>query len=110
MKDSIEQTITTKNDVGKLGHEGRLGRSPERFLVAFLRWGGENMCEANVDLKKDEQEELLMEQVDIIEPFERGLRLVDIVGKQKMINARIKDMNLINHRIVLEELKKTQDV
>ena len=64
------------------------------------------MCEANVYIRSgDDQEELLLEQVDIIEPFEEGLRLVDIFGKQKFIKARIKDMNLLNHRIILEKLQ-----
>lgn len=63
------------------------------------------MCEANAFLKKGDQEELLMEQVDIIEPVEDGLRLVDIFGRQKLIRARIKDLNLLNHRVVLEEVE-----
>ncbi|MDA8227940.1 MAG: CooT family nickel-binding protein [Desulfitobacterium hafniense] len=64
------------------------------------------MCEANVYIRSgDDQEELFLEQVDIIEPFEEGLRLVDIFGKQKFIKARIKDMNLLNHRIILEKLQ-----
>ncbi len=62
------------------------------------------MCEANAYLRSGEREELFLEQVDIIEPSEQGLRLVDIFGKQKFIRARIKDMNLLNHRIILEEL------
>ncbi len=61
------------------------------------------MCEANAYMKNGDREELLMEQVDIIEPAADGLRLVDIFGRQKLIRARIKDMNLLNHRIVLEE-------
>ncbi len=64
------------------------------------------MCEANAFLKKGDSEELLMEQVDIIEPFEYGLRLVDIFGRQKMIKAKIKDMNLLNHKIILEEISE----
>jgi len=67
------------------------------------------MCEANVYVKKGNREELLMEQVDIIEPVEGGLRLIDIFGKQKLIDAIIKDMSLLNHRIVLEELSKISD-
>lgn len=45
------------------------------------------MCEANVFLNNGEQEELFLEQVDIIEPLEEGLRLVDIFGKQKFIRV-----------------------
>ncbi|MDA8442001.1 MAG: CooT family nickel-binding protein [Peptococcaceae bacterium] len=62
------------------------------------------MCEANAYLKKGEEQELFMEQVDVIEPFEEGLRLVDIFGRQKLIKAKIKDMNLLNHRITLVQL------
>lgn len=62
------------------------------------------MCEANAYLKEGEEEVLLMEGVDVIEPYENGLKLVDIFGKQKFIKARIKDMTLLNHRIILEEM------
>lgn len=53
------------------------------------------MCEANVFLSNGEQEELFLEQVDLIEPDEEGLRLVDIFGKQKFIKAKIRDMNFL---------------
>lgn len=62
------------------------------------------MCEANAFLKEGEDEVLFMEAVDIIEPFEDGLKLVDIFGKQKFLRGRIKDMTLLNHRILLEEI------
>ncbi|AFL99694.1 MULTISPECIES: CooT family nickel-binding protein [Desulfitobacterium] len=61
------------------------------------------MCEANAYLKDGTEEVLFMESVDIIEPHDEGLKLVDIYGKQKFIRACIKDMNLLNHRIVLEK-------
>jgi predicted RNA-binding protein len=60
------------------------------------------MCEANAYLKDGENEVLFMEAVDTIEPYENGLKLMDIFGKQMFIQARIKDMTLLNHRIVLE--------
>ena len=60
------------------------------------------MCESNAYLKDGEAEVLLMESVDIIEPYENGLKLMDIFGKQLFIQARIKDMTLLNHRIILE--------
>ncbi|MFZ3100619.1 MAG: CooT family nickel-binding protein [Desulfitobacteriaceae bacterium] len=63
------------------------------------------MCEANAYLKNGDQEVLFMESVDVIEPNEEnGLKLIDIFGRQKFINARIKDMTLLNHRIILEEI------
>ena len=62
------------------------------------------MCEANAYLKDGEEEVLFMEAVDIIEPYEEGLKLVDIFGKQKFVRAIIKDMTLLNHRILLEQV------
>lgn len=47
-----------------------------------------------------------MESVDIIEPYEEGLKLVDIFGKQKFVRAIIKDMTLLNHRIILEHISE----
>ncbi len=61
------------------------------------------MCEANAYLKEGTEEVLFMESVDVIEPHEEGLKLVDIYGRQKFVKASIKDMSLLNHRILLEK-------
>ena len=62
------------------------------------------MCEANAYLIKGGQEELVLESVDIIEPEDDGgYRLVSIFGEQKIIEGKIKFMNLVNHKIVFEE-------
>ena len=59
------------------------------------------MCEANVYLEKNGVEELAMESVDILEPEENGTwRLVGIFGDQKTIRGRLKEMKLVDHRIV----------
>lgn len=64
------------------------------------------MCEANAYLKTGETETLFMESVDVIEPYEDGLKLVDIFGKQMFVQAKIMNMNLLNHRIILEKTAK----
>ncbi|MBA4394916.1 MAG: RNA-binding protein [Desulfobacca sp.] len=62
------------------------------------------MCESNAYLVKEGKEELLMESMDILEPLEEeGFRLVDIFGTQKTIKARLKGLNLVNHKILFEE-------
>lgn len=62
------------------------------------------MCEASAYLSRNGEEVLLMESVDIIEPQGDNIfRLVGIFGDQKIIHARIKLMNLVDHRIVFEE-------
>lgn len=62
------------------------------------------MCESNVYLKENEKETLIMESVDSIQPSENGLKLMDILGRQIFVPARIKNMNLLNHRIIIEKL------
>ena len=63
------------------------------------------MCEATAYLyTKDGNEELLLADVDVIEPEAGGqVRLVSIYGEQKVIKADIKSMSLVNHRVVLAE-------
>ena len=61
------------------------------------------MCEANAYLMKGDAEELFMESVDILRPEDDGVYIQDIFGEQRWLKARIKEMNLVQHRIVLEE-------
>jgi len=61
------------------------------------------MCESNAYLIKAGKEELVLEDVSILRPEEDGIYLQNIFGEQKRIKARIREMNLIDHRILLEE-------
>jgi predicted RNA-binding protein len=61
------------------------------------------MCEANAYLLRDGEEELIMKSVDILRPETNGIYLQDIFGGQRTIKARIREMNLVDHRILLEE-------
>jgi predicted RNA-binding protein len=61
------------------------------------------MCEASAYILKNGQEELLMSEVDIIEPDGDSLCLVNIFGEQKVIKADIHRLNLVNHKIILIE-------
>ena len=60
------------------------------------------MCEANAYLIESGEETLVMENVDILRPEENGIYLQDIFGGQRTVKARIKEMNLVNHKILLE--------
>ena len=61
------------------------------------------MCEANAYLLKGGKEELILEAVDILEHDEDGkIRLSNIFGEQKVLDAKLKRMSLVNHKIVLE--------
>jgi predicted RNA-binding protein len=61
------------------------------------------MCEANAYLIKDGKEEIVMKGVDILRSEENGIYLQDIFGGQRTIKARIKELNLVEHKILLEE-------
>lgn len=65
------------------------------------------MCEANVYVLKSGREELLMEKVDRIVPGEDDLLVMDnIFGERRIVKARIKEMELVHHRIVVEPVEE----
>jgi predicted RNA-binding protein len=63
------------------------------------------MCEANAYLIKNGEEELIMRSVDILRPEDGMIYLQDVFGEQRWLKAHIKEMNLVEHRIVFEEDK-----
>jgi predicted RNA-binding protein len=60
------------------------------------------MCEANAYLRTGDGEELILEAVDRVVPHEDGLLLEDIFGRRKIIKARISELALVDHKIILE--------
>lgn len=62
------------------------------------------MCEANVYcIDKEGNEKLILEAVDKVIPMEEGFLLENIFSERKTIKAKIKEMALVEHRIVLQE-------
>jgi predicted RNA-binding protein len=61
------------------------------------------MCEASAYVLRNGQEELLLSDVDILEPEGDSLRLVNIFGEQKVVKADLVLLNLVNHKIILKE-------
>jgi predicted RNA-binding protein len=64
----------------------------------------ENMCEANVYITNDNGEELLLEEVNRITPEGDLLIIEDIFGVRKMIKGRIKEIILLDHKIIIEKV------
>jgi predicted RNA-binding protein len=63
------------------------------------------MCEANAFMIRNGEEKLLLESVDLVEPEAEGqVRLVNIFGEQKIIKGKLKSMNLVNHKILFEQV------
>lgn len=62
------------------------------------------MCEASAYLiAEDGKEDLYLKDVDVVRPEDGRLYLRDIYGEQKTIEAEIKEIDLLNHRIVLKK-------
>ncbi|MBU2442383.1 MAG: CooT family nickel-binding protein [Nanoarchaeota archaeon] len=60
------------------------------------------MCEANAYLIEENDNKLIMESVDTVEPEGDGVRLVSIFGDQKYIKARVYSLSLVDHKIFLK--------
>lgn len=62
------------------------------------------MCEAHAYISRGNEEELILKSVDLIEPrADGGYLLVDIFGTQKIIRGTLKQMKLVDHKILFEE-------
>ena len=60
------------------------------------------MCEANAYLIKRDEQKLIMEAVDTIEPEEDGIRLINIFGEQKFVKAQIYSLSLVENKVYLK--------
>jgi predicted RNA-binding protein len=61
------------------------------------------MCEADAYLIKNGNKRVIMENVDNMRPEGEDIYLENIFGERLQIKARIKEMNLVDHRILLVE-------
>jgi predicted RNA-binding protein len=61
------------------------------------------MCESKVYLFKEGKEELILDDVSYLCPEQEGVLLQNVFGEQRWIKARIKEMYLLDYRIILEE-------
>lgn len=63
------------------------------------------MCESRVYILEDGQEKKLMDNVIHIEPQDGKLFMYDLLGEQKIVDAVIKEIKLLEHKIILEREK-----
>jgi predicted RNA-binding protein len=60
------------------------------------------MCEASVFRVKGEKEELILADVEVLRPEGEMIFLKTIFGEQKRVKGRIREMNLVDHHILLD--------
>ena len=62
------------------------------------------MCESTAYILKDGKEELLLESVDILETMNNHVKLVSMFGEEEIVEAQVKTLSLVDHKIILEPL------
>ena len=60
------------------------------------------MCEASVFRMRGGKEELVLADVEVLRPEGEMIFLKTIFGEQKRVKGRIREMNLVDHRILLD--------
>lgn len=60
------------------------------------------MCLATVYVERNGEKEEVMQDVAWIKPAGRGLRLMGLMGETKLVQAKIKDIDLMSSSITLQ--------
>ena len=62
------------------------------------------MCESRVFiLRENNQLEKVMDYVVSVNPYEGKVYLTDLLGEQKIIDGEVKEIRLMDHKIILKE-------
>ena len=62
------------------------------------------MCESSAYiLGKNNELKKIMEYIVTVDPYEGKVYLTDLFGNQKIIDGVIKELRLMDHKIILEE-------
>ncbi len=61
------------------------------------------MCEASAYLINDGKEELILENVDELHKEGNTIRIINLFGDQKVLEAQIRMISFVDNRIVLEK-------
>ena len=61
------------------------------------------MCQSDAYLEHDGQQQLIIEDVGLMRPEGDKILLISIFGEEELIDAKIKMIDLLHHKIVLEK-------
>ncbi|RDY29243.1 CooT family nickel-binding protein [Romboutsia weinsteinii] len=61
------------------------------------------MCESAAFIRKNDKLERIMDNVVTIDPYEGKVYLTDLLGEQKIVDGTIKEIRLMDHKIIIEE-------
>ena len=63
------------------------------------------MCEATAYLIQDGKEELILENVDELHREGNTIKIINLFGDQKVLDAQIKMISFVDNKIVLEKAR-----
>jgi predicted RNA-binding protein len=63
------------------------------------------MCEASAYLIQDGKEELVLENVDELHTEGDTIKMINLFGDQKVLDARIKMISFVENKIVMEKAR-----
>lgn len=63
------------------------------------------MCESAAYVLKGSNLERVMDNVVSVDPYEGKVYLTDLLGDQKIIDGEIKEIRLMDHKIIIQEVK-----
>ena len=61
----------------------------------------ESMCQTTAYMIEDDREVLLLQDVISIKPENESLRMINLFGEEKIIPGRIKQIDLLAHKILI---------
>lgn len=62
------------------------------------------MCQSSAYLEKEGKNELLMEDVELLKAIGQKIRLINIFGEEIEITAKVKNLSLVDHKILLKSV------
>jgi len=68
------------------------------------------MCQSAVYLLEDGEEKELKRDVILVEPVDGGVRIQGYFESPTLIPARIKKIDLLKHRIILEPVSRNENI
>ena len=61
------------------------------------------MCESAAYILKEDGMERIMDNVVSVDPFEGKVYLTDLLREQKIVDGEIKEIRLMDHKIIIKE-------
>lgn len=61
------------------------------------------MCESAAFIWKEDKLERVMDNVVSVDPIDGKVYLTDLLGDQKIIDGEIKEIRLMEHKIIIKE-------